>query len=118
MRGDDLAERLLEFGARMTRLVDSLPKTFSGKHIASQLFRSATSAGANYEEARGAESKADFIHKTSVVWKEIRESHYWLSLIHRSSLIKPTLIGKLLQEADELRKIFGKSLETARKNKP
>lgn len=115
MKGDDLAERMLDCAVRVMKLVGALPKSFVGKHVALQLLRSATATGSNYEEARGAESKADFVHKLSVSWKEVREAHFWLILIHRSSLMKPQLVGKLLSEADELRRILGKSLETARK---
>jgi four helix bundle protein len=59
----DLDERLLEYGARIIKLVESLPRTLVGKRIGDQLLRSGTSVGANYEEAQGAESKSDFAHK-------------------------------------------------------
>jgi four helix bundle protein len=118
VKGDDLSERLLDFGVRAMKLVQALPKTFCGKHVASQLLRSATSAGANYEEARGGESKQDFVHKLAVAWKEIRESWYWLRLIHRSELIKPTRMTKLLSESDELSRILSRSLQTARQKPP
>ena len=66
MRGDDIAERLLEFAVRVIKMADSLPKSPSGKHISGQVIRFATSAGANHEEARGAESNKDFIHKLGI----------------------------------------------------
>lgn len=114
MKGDDLSERLLNFAVRMIRLVGALPKNQAGKHIAGQALRAGTSAGANYEEARGAESRPDFIHKLSVSWKETREACYWLKLIHRAELIKAARIEPLLGEAQELSAILGKSLATAR----
>jgi four helix bundle protein len=58
MKGDNISERLLDFAVGILQLVQALPKTAAGRHVGSQLFRSSTSAGANYEEARGAESKA------------------------------------------------------------
>ena len=70
MKGDDLADRLVEFAVQVIAIVDSLPKSSAGKHIGGQLLRSGTSPGANYEEARAAESKADFVHKLSIVHKE------------------------------------------------
>ena len=81
MKGDDIAERLLDFSVRVLRLVAVLPKNLPGKHIAHQLLRSATSMGANYEEARGGQSFPDFVHKLSISWKESRETCYWLKLI-------------------------------------
>ena len=62
MKGDDISDRLVDFAVRIINLVKSLPKDFVGKHIGNQLLKSGTSAGANYEEARGAESSADFIY--------------------------------------------------------
>ena len=117
MKGDDLAERYLEFGVRAIRLIAALPKSMAAKHVAMQLLRSGTSCGANYEEARGAESRQDFIHKVSVCWKETRESWCWLKLFHRAQLLKPERVEPLMQEAKELALIVSKSLITARANK-
>jgi four helix bundle protein len=63
---DNLSERLLNFGADIIKLVVRLNKTAVGRHIGGQLIRLATSAGANYEEVCGAESRADFVHKLQV----------------------------------------------------
>jgi four helix bundle protein len=116
MKGDDLANRLLDFGVRIIRLIQALPKSMVGKHVAHQLVRSGTSCGANYEEARGGESRADFVHKLGVSWKESREARYWLHLIQRAELVKPIRVDALLKESGELCAILSKSLETARKN--
>ena len=82
-----IGERLLDYSARVIRLVDALPNTLVGRRIADQLLRSAMSAGANYEEAQGAESKEDFTHKLQIALKELRESGYWLQLLVRSGKI-------------------------------
>lgn len=115
MKGDDISDRLLDFAVRIIRLTQALPKSVAGRHIGGQLIRCGTSAGSNYEEARGAESRADFVHKLGVSWKETRESHYWLRLIHRAALVKPKLVEGLIQEASQLSAILGKSSSTARK---
>src|SRR5207302_7526170 len=81
-------ERCTCFSVAVVRLVAVLRQTTTGKHIADQLLRSATSIGANVHEARGAESRADFIHKMQVALKETRETHYWLSLVEKSELAK------------------------------
>jgi len=83
------------------------------------LFRSGSSAGANYEESVGAESRADFIHKTQIVLKEVRESNYWLRLINTSNLVSKddSDLKFLLPENFELIKIFSSSLVTAKQNK-
>ncbi len=60
---NEMAERFLGFAVKIINLENQLCKTYSGRHIYGQLFRSGTSSGANFEEARSGESKADFIHK-------------------------------------------------------
>ena len=117
MKGDDIAERLLDFAVRVIRLAAALPKNFAGRHVGGQLIRSGTGGGSNYEEARGAESRQDFVHKLSVSWKEVREAHYWLRVIHRGQLVKPARVEGLIGEAGELSAILAQSLKTARKRR-
>ncbi len=112
MKGDDLAARLVAYAVQVITVVESLPATATGRHIADQLLRSATSAGANYEEARGAESKRDFIHKLGVSLKEIHESRYWLRVAHGGGLVDIDL-ATLVDEANALCRILGKSRITA-----
>jgi hypothetical protein len=60
-KGDDIQERLIDCAVEVMELRDALPKTFAGRHIGEQLFRAGTAGAANYAEARGSESKNDFI---------------------------------------------------------
>ena len=115
MKGDDISNRLLEFAVRIIKLVDALPNTLVGRHIGGQVLGSGTSPGANYEEARGAESKADFVHKLGIVLKELSEARYWLKLLIKSKLIPSKRIESVFSEADELCKIIGKSVITVKK---
>jgi four helix bundle protein len=110
----DLDERLLTYGARVIKLVESLPRTLTGRRIGDQLLRSATSAGANYEEARGAESRSDFVHKMQVALKELRESHYWLRLLMKAEILPVDRLADLLDEATQLRAILSKSVATTK----
>lgn len=73
---NNLSERLLNFAVKIIKLTGQLCKTAIGRYIGGQLMRVGTSAGANYEEACGAESRADFVHKLQIVLKELRESFY------------------------------------------
>jgi four helix bundle protein len=116
VRGDDIAERLLDFAVRVIRLSQALPKTAVGRHIGGQLVRSGTGAGSNYEEARGAESRADFAHKLGISWKEMREAWYWLRVIHRAQLVQSALVLDIMQESQELSAILGKSVQTTKGN--
>jgi len=109
--------RLLDFAAEVIKVVEKIIKSFVGRQIAGQLIRSSTSAGANYEEACGAESRSDFIHKLQIVLKELRESLFWLRLIERVKLLPNQEIDQIIKDGQELSNIIGKSIVTARKNK-
>ena len=112
-RGANIAQRLLSFAVASLRLATSLPKDAGGRHVASQWIRSATGAGANYEEARAAESRADFIHKVGVAAKEMREACYGIELVCTARLGACDAIA-LLVEGRELAAILGASARTAR----
>jgi len=113
--GGDIANRLLSLAIAAIRLAAHLPKDVAGRHVASQLVRCATGGGANYEEARAAESRNDFIHKVRVAAKEVRETVFWLTLIQRSGWARSEL-GQLPGEASELAAVLGASAQTARRN--
>src|SRR6476646_9883817 len=86
-KGDDILRRLLGFAARVGNVVDALPDTRLGRHVAGQLVRCGTSPAPNYADGRAAESREDFCHKLSVALKELRESHVWLLMIGESGLL-------------------------------
>jgi len=114
-----IGDRLLDYSARVIKLVDSLPNTLVGRRIADQLLRSAMSAGANYEEAQGAESKYDFTHKLQIALKELRESGYWLELLVRSEKVSIKKLHPLIDESNQLRAMMSKAVATAKgKAKP
>ncbi len=114
MKGENIATRLLVFGAGVIRLCRRLPDDASAKHIARQLVRAATGGGANYEEARGAESRADFIHKVGIANKELREALYWVRLIDEAALVTDSELAALIREANELVAILTASIRTAK----
>ncbi len=112
----DLEGRLIDFSIGIIDIVESLPITRVGNHIANQLVRSGTSPAANYGEAQSSESRSDFIHKMRVSLKELRETRIWLLIIQRKNLIKPaTTVLKMLQENCELIAIFAASVKTAKR---
>jgi four helix bundle protein len=113
----DLEERLLEYAAAVIRLVEQLPATRAGNHVAGQLLRAGTSALPNHGEAQAAESRRDFIHKLKICHKELKESARWLRLIQRVPLLTEGEVGSLLAETDELTRIFASSIRTAEKNR-
>ena len=114
MKGENISIRLRHFAAQVVRLCRTFPDDPAAKHILRQLVRAATGGGSNYEEARGAESRADFIHKVGVANKEMREALYWLRLVEDAELVVGEPLATLAREADELVAILTASIKTAR----
>ena len=80
--------------------------------LSNQLLRSATSIGANIEEATAGLSQKDFTAKMSIASKEARESRYWLRLLSDSRIIKDFDFSELLTEIDEIVKMLTKIVKT------
>jgi four helix bundle protein len=112
----DLEERLLEYSVRIIKIVATLPNTTTISHVGGQLLRSGTSPYSNHGEAQAAESPKDFIHKLRISLKELRETQRWLELIKRVPPIeKPGLLHDILEETEELIRIFVTSIKTSEK---
>jgi four helix bundle protein len=114
MPPEELSDRLIDYAARVGKLVDALPDTHMGRHIAGQLVRCGTSPAPNYGEACAAESRADFTHKLGIVLKELREGRIWLKLIIRAELLPEPRLHDLLDECEQLGNIIGSSIATAK----
>lgn len=76
--------------------------------LSKQMLRSGTSIGANVEEAIGAQSPADFLHKLSISYKEARETLYWLKLLQATNYLTEELAQSLLGDCTEICKVIGK----------
>ena len=113
----NIQERSLEYGVRAVKLFRFLQKSrdVAGITVAKQFLRSATSIGANLEEANAAETKADFIHKCSIAQKEARECLYWLRLMTKAEIVKPSRIDDLIVETNELVAVITAIARNARK---
>ena len=111
---DDLNRRTKVFAVRVLKLVDALPKSASGRAIANQISRSGTSVGANYRAARRGRSKKEFIAKLGIVVEEVDETVYWLELIIETEMLPESKVADLLDEAEQLTRIFAKARKTAR----
>ena len=110
----DLEERLLNYTINIIKVVEALPNTRTGNHIANQLLRSGTSPYPNHGEAQAAESNNDFIHKMRICLKELRETYRWLKVIRKLKLISYVdKANNVLIETEELIKIFVTSIKTA-----
>lgn len=117
----DNRERAFEFAVRIVNLCKYLEKHSSvSRTVISQLLDAGTSVGANLEEAKAGQSKADFIHKNAVSLKEARESHFWLRLILATEEFEASVkkgIDELRHESLELANIIGKIIVTTKANR-
>ncbi len=112
MKRSIVKEKSFEFALQIIELYKFLQKE-KEYVISRQLLRSATSIGANINEALAGESKADFIHKLSISNKEARESLYWLELLEQSQLVKHSYHVYILK-CTELVKILTSIIKTSK----
>ncbi len=102
----DLKERTGKFGKDVILLCKKLPDSVINRPLINQLVRSATSIGANYMEADGADSKKDFKHKISLCKRESKESCHWLNMITVANPGSQNECRTLWKEGHELTLIF------------
>jgi four helix bundle protein len=117
--GQDIRDRTFEFACQIVAYCDDLMKRGGvGRILAPQMLRCGTSIGANLEEARGGESRRDFISKCSIALKEARESLFRLRVADRCQLGPKGRATSLAKEADEIAAIIGAIVRNARRNLP
>jgi four helix bundle protein len=111
----DIRERSFEFAVRVLRAVRRLADDAASRVVAYQLVKAATSVGANVEEADGAESKRDFVHKLSIARKETRETRYWIRMV-RASMVDDDEWASLQQESEEIARILSAMIVSAKRS--
>ena len=108
-----LLEKSLDFATQIVLFYESYIKRRKENTVAKQLLRSATSIGANVNEAVYGNSRADFISKLHIALKETGESIYWITLLKRTQLIEYNY-DELLSLADEIKRMLIASINTAK----
>jgi four helix bundle protein len=116
MSTNDFRKRTFQFGIRVVRLVQALPKTEVARVIGNQLLRAGTAVGANYRAAARARSRADFVAKMEIVEEECDETLYWLEMLVELQLVNEGRLKDLRSEANEILSIVVASIRTARRN--
>jgi len=111
----DLEKRTFQFAKDVRLFVKTLQKTIANIEDGKQLIRASGSVGANYIEANESLSKKDFLMRIKISRKEAKECAYWLGLIYETNnLDNPDEAQSLIQEANELKKIFSSILEKSK----
>jgi four helix bundle protein len=114
MTTKELKERTFQFGIRVVKVVESLPKGDIARALGQQLLRAGTSVGANYRAAARARSRADFVAKLGIVEEECDEALFWMEVLLALKLVKRPRLANLLNEGDELLAIVVSSIKTSR----
>lgn len=107
----------MNFAVRVLKMVEHLPKSVAGRTVGAQVARSATSVAANYRAALRGKSRADFIHKITIVLEEADETEFWIELSKRAGLLPHDRLTELQTEAIELVRIFNATRTTAKNRK-
>lgn len=99
----EIGERAFAFAVRVVTLCQTLEgKSGISRTLANQLLRSGTSVGANLEESKGGQSRADYLSKVSIALKEARETRYWLRLLVATDIIPENQLAPMLDESNQL----------------
>ena len=112
-----LLEKSLKFAARIVKLQKYLVKEKHESIISKQIIRSATSIGANANEAIYGISKADFIAKLQIALKEANETGYWLELLFRTNYIDESTYKSLNNACTSIRVMLISSINTSKQDK-
>jgi four helix bundle protein len=103
----EISERAFDFAVRVIKLCQKLDTTpGTPRTLANQLLRAGTSIGANLEESKGGQSRADFLSKVSISLKEARETQYWLRLLVAADILSENQLEPLLEESSQITAIL------------
>ena len=114
MTREEMKKRTKAYANRIVKLFSALARDWVAQTLGKQLLRSGTSVGTNYRAVCRAKSNLDFINKLRIVEEECDESLFWMELLVDNNLVKPSRLGALMKEANELLSIFVASAKTAR----
>jgi four helix bundle protein len=105
------------FAVRIVRLYQHLSVEKREFVLSKQVLRCGTSIGANVEEAIGGQSRADFVSKMSIAYKEARETSYWLRLLKDTDYLTASQFDSIQADAEELCRIIA-SIQKTTKGRP
>ena len=113
-KSNPVQEKSFAFAVRIVKLYKYMIEKKKEFTLSKQILRSGTSVGANIEEALGGYSKKDFRAKMSISYKEIRETKYWLRLLHETDFISKKQFESLFKDAEELTKMLFKIIQNSK----
>jgi len=111
-----IEKRAYQFALRIVKAYKYLTRQQSEFVLSKQMLRSGTSIGAMMREAKFAQSRADFVSKTSIALKEANETLYWIELLHDSEYIDDKTFESIHNEANEITSILASIVKTTKEN--
>ena len=114
MSESKLRDLSIDFAVKIIKLGDSIKGHYS---LVNQLERSSTSIGANIHEANYAHSKADFIAKFQIAFKECYETEYWIDIAQKANIISEEIAKIVLHDCGSIRRMLIASINTAKGDK-
>ncbi len=112
----DIRERTFRLAVRIVKRVRAAPRDAASAVITRQFARSATSVGANIEEAQGSDSKRDFTRRMNIARREARETLYWLRLMSEADVMESSRLTEVIRETDEIVRILRAIVKRSREN--
>jgi len=112
----DITVRTFAFAVRVVRLCRTIERSAVNRVMVGQFLRSATSIGANIEEAQSGQSRADFLSKVTIALKEARESNYWLRLLIETDTVPRQRMVDLLIESNQLISILTSIVKSTKRS--
>ena len=101
----DIRDRTIQFGIRVMKIAEEIPKNVLFSSIRTQVIKSGTAIGANVSEGDGANSRRDFVNKLVIARKEAKETRYWLKLLNGLN-IKGLDLNDDIEEVQEIIKVL------------
>jgi four helix bundle protein len=108
-----LRDKSYTFALTLVRQVRALRMQSREYDLLSQLLRSATSVGANVEEANAGQSRRDFVAKLAIARKEANEARYWLRILRDAEVMENAAVSRLIEDCEELIRMLTASVKTA-----
>ena len=117
MTPHELKQRTKRFAIDIIKVAATLPRGITADVINRQLVKAGTGVAANYRSSCRAKSRKDFVVKLTTAAEEADESGLWLEILSEAEIVRASAVARLLDEADQLTRIFVASIITARKRK-
>ena len=113
MAESPLRDKSYAFALAIVRQVRTLRRQSQEYELFSQLLRSATSVGANVEEANAGQSRRDFVAKLAIARKDANEARYWLRILRDAEVMEAVVVSRLIEDCEELIRMLTASVKTA-----